>query len=385
MIFHKRSLLWLFRCDIKQRYFLAGMLLLFLCLGCATGPDPVPKRKIEPLKREKVSLMKSEIDTMEEELIRMSQVKKNSVFTEEFQESEYIIGPKDVLEISLWEDTKEVKYEMTVRSDGNISVSFLENVRVVGLTARQVDKAITEKLTRFVKNPRVDVLIKGFNSKRASLLGEVQVLPNQYISSGPGSYPLQGKTTLLDLLIRAGGATTEADLKRARLIRNGKTYILNLYKAMFEGDISQNIILDSGDVVIIPELPTTKDKVFVLGEIKGPGAYSFKHEIDLITVISMAGGCTYDAVKKNILIIRGYPIEPEILVSNLNDFLSKGDFNQNISLKSGDVVYVPRNFISNLNYYFSKLTPILDLLLYPGQFRDMYTTGGGLRIDTGTP
>ncbi|MDY6853517.1 MAG: polysaccharide biosynthesis/export family protein [Thermodesulfobacteriota bacterium] len=329
--------------------------------------------------------MKSEIDTMEEELIRMSQVKKNSVFTEEFQESEYIIGPKDVLEISLWEDTKEVKYEMTVRSDGNISVSFLENVRVVGLTARQVDKAITEKLTRFVKNPRVDVLIKGFNSKRASLLGEVQVLPNQYISSGPGSYPLQGKTTLLDLLIRAGGATTEADLKRARLIRNGKTYILNLYKAMFEGDISQNIILDSGDVVIIPELPTTKDKVFVLGEIKGPGAYSFKHEIDLITVISMAGGCTYDAVKKNILIIRGYPIEPEILVSNLNDFLSKGDFNQNISLKSGDVVYVPRNFISNLNYYFSKLTPILDLLLYPGQFRDMYTTGGGLRIDTGTP
>ena len=373
------------RYRLKQKGYIAGIFCLFLFWGCATGPDPVPKRKVEPLKREKVSLNKIEVDAMQEELIKMSQVTKNTVFTEEFQESEYIIGPKDVLAISLWEDTKEVKYEMTVRSDGNISVSFLENVRVAGLTARQVDQAVTEKLARFVKHPRVDVLVKGFNSKKASLLGEIGVLPNQFISTGPGTYQLQGKTTLLDLLIRAGGATTEADLKSARLIRRGKTYTVNLYKTMFKGDISQNVILDAEDIIVIPELPTTQDKVFLLGEIKGPGAYSFKHEIDLITAISMAGGCTYDAVEKNILIIRGYPAEPEIIVANLKDFLNKGDFNQNVSLKSGDVVYVPRNFISNLSYYFSKLTPILDLLLYPGQFRDMYTTGGGLRIDTGSP
>lgn len=381
----KRSKTERLKYHLKQKGYIAGIFCLFLFWGCATGPDPVPKRKVEPLKREKVDLTKAKSAAMQEELIKMSQVTKNSVFTEEFQESEYIIGPKDVLAISLWEDTKEVKYEMTVRSDGNISVSFLENVRVAGLTARQVDKAVTEKLARFVKHPRVDVLVKGFNSKKASLLGEIKALAYQFGTSGPGTYPLQGKTTLLDLLVRAGGATTEADLKSARLIRRGNTYTINLYKAMFKGDISQNIILDAGDVIVISELPTTQDKVFVLGEINGPGAYSFKHEIDLITAISMAGGCTYDAVKKNILIIRGYPAEPEIIVANLKDFLNKGDFNQNVSLKSGDVVYVPRNLIGNLNYYFTKLSPVLDFLLFPAQYRDAYTTGGGLRIDTGSP
>jgi polysaccharide export outer membrane protein len=153
---------------------------------------------------------------------------------------------------------------------------------------------------------------------------------------------------------------------------------------MFQGDISQNVILDTGDMIVIPESPTTKDKVFVLGEVKSPGAYSFKHEIDLVTAISLAEGYTYDAKEKNILVIRGYPAKTNVLVANLKDFLNQADFSQNIPLQSGDVVYVPRSVIGDINYYISRLTPMLDFTFYPSRYRDAYTTGGGLRINTGT-
>ncbi|KAF0120318.1 MAG: polysaccharide export outer membrane protein, partial [bacterium] len=214
------------------------------------------------------------------------------------------------------------------------------------------------------------------------LFGEVNIL--QTGVSGPGNYPLKGKTTVLDLLVSAGGATSNADLRRARLMRGGKTYTLNLYKTMFQGDLSQNVILDVGDLIVIPESPTGKDKIFVLGEVTAPGAYSFKHEIDLVTAISLAGGYSYDAKEKNILVIRGYPAKTNVLVANLKDFLRQGDFSQNIPLQSGDVVYVPRSVIGDINYYVSRLTPMLDFTFYPSRYRDAYTTGGGLRINTGT-
>ncbi|MFA4911648.1 MAG: polysaccharide biosynthesis/export family protein [Desulfobacteria bacterium] len=376
---------------LKQTIFLLVLPCLFLFWGCAAAPKKATDYRLQanslnkPVNTVETKSIEAEKEAMEreKELVQMSKITQNAVFTEEFEMPEYIIGPRDVLEISLWEGTEEKKHTMTVRSDGTISVSFLDDVSVSGLTARQVDKTITERLANFVKNPRVDVLVKEFNSKKASLFGEINILQIGS-SSGPGNYPLKGKTTVLDLLVSAGGATTNADLRRTRLIRGGKTYSLNLYKTMFQGDISQNIILDAGDIVIVSELPTTQDKVFVLGEVFAPGAYSFKHEIDLVTAVSLAGGYSYDAKENNILVIRGYPAKTNVLVANLKDFLRQGDFSQNIPLQSGDVVYVPRSVIGDINYYVSRLTPMLDFTFFPSRYRDAYTTGGGLRINTGT-
>jgi polysaccharide export outer membrane protein len=378
----------------KQAIFPIVLSSFFLYWGCAAAPKAIPSKQFKPVNMMETKSIEAAKEAMEKEreLIQLSKVTKNSVFTEEFGMPEYIIGPGDVLEISLWEGTEEKKHTMTVRSDGNISISFLEDINVSGLTARQVDKTITEKLANFVKNPRVDVLVKEFGSKMVHLLGEINIIQqgqgggttSRVSQSGPGNYPLRGKTTILDLLVTAGGATLNADLRRTRLIRTGKTHTVNLYKTMFQGDDSQNVILDTGDMIIIPESPTTMDKIFVLGEVSAPGAYSFKREIDLITAISLAGGFTYDAKDKNILIIRGYPAKTNVLVANLNNLLNQGDLSQNASLQSGDVVYVPRSVIGDINYYVSRLTPMLDFTFYPSRYRDAYTTGGGLRINTGT-
>ena len=384
---------------LNKTIFLIVLPCLFIYWGCAAAPKKAADYRLQadslnkPVNMIEIKSIEAEKEAMEREreLIQMSKITKNSVFTEEFGMPEYIIGPEDVLEISLWEGTEEKKHTMTVRSDGNISISFLEDVNVSGLTARQVDKTITERLANFVKNPRVDVLVKDVNSKKVHLLGEINILesqggtPGRGLPSGPGNYALKGKTTILDVLVTAGGATTNADLKIARLIRGGETYTVNLYKIMFQGDASQNVILDAGDMIIIPEYPTTRDKVFVLGEVKNPGAYSFKHEIDMVTAISLAGGYSYDAKEQNILVIRGYPAKTNVLVANLKDLLTQGDFSQNIPLQSGDVVYVPRSVIGDIYYYVSRLTPMLDFALYPATYRDAYTTGGGLRINTGAP
>ncbi len=355
------------------------LILIAMTVGCA-GPSPIPaSRAVKPVDRlaQPVSLPLLPI---------IDGVEANGVYRVVSGVPQYIIGPGDVLEISLWEGTEEKKHTVTVRPDGNISISFLEDLKVAGLTAIEVDQLITQRLTRFVKHPRVDVLVKEYNSKETSLFGEINVLETGV--SGSGNYPLKGKATILDLLVSAGGVKTTGDLKGVKLIREGKTYNLNLYKAMFEGDVGQNVILNSGDVVIVPELSTLADKVIVLGEVDEPGVYSFKHEIDLAAAVGLAGSYLIDAVEESTLVIRrdpNNPARPMVFRANLKRLLRKGDFSQNITLQSGDIVYVPRSYIKDVSHFVSLLMPVLDFLVYPATYRDLYTTGGGLRIDTGVP
>lgn len=366
-----------------------GITLLVLLAGCVGFPSKVsppgdPPASLSPgippviPAREPSPGLPSEL---------LEGMNRNQVYTVSSERvPEYLIGPGDVLEVSLWEGTEEKKHTLTVRSDGRISISFLEDIQVAGLTAAQVDQKITRELARFVKRPRVDVLVKEYNSKKASLFGEINALETGV--SGPGNYPLKGRTTLIDLLISAGGAKTTADLKAVKLLRGGKSYPLNLYKAMFDGEIEQNVVLDAGDVVIIPELSTLADKVIVLGEVDNPGIYPFKHQIDMAAAVSLAGGYLVDAAEQNTLVVRrdsGHPDHPQVFKVDLRRLLQKSDLSQNMALQSGDVIYVPRSLISDINYFVTRLLPILDLLTFPAIYRDLYTTGGGLRIDTGFP
>ena len=313
-------------------------------------------------------------------------VERNKVYRVIFDVPQYLVGPGDVLEIVLRRRSEEEAHTVVVRPNGTISVSFLDDLKVLGLTTSQIDALITQELDRFVKNPRVDVLVKGYNSKKVSLFGEINILETGV--SGPGNYPLIGKTTLIDLLVTAGGAKTTADLKIVKLIREGESYMLNLYKAMFEGNIQHNIILDAGDVVIVPELSTIADKVIVLGEVGTPGIHPFKQQIDVASAVGLAGGYGLDAAEESTLVIRKditNPNTPRVFRVDLKKLFKKGDLAQNIALQSGDIVYVPRSFIADAAYFASRITPILDILTYPGVYRDLYTTGGGLRIDTGFP
>jgi len=301
----------------------------------------------------------------------------NSVYAEVSGIPEYLVGPGDVLEVVFWEGAKERKTIVPVRGDGTISYWFLENLKVEGLTTRQVDSLITERLREFVQVPRVDVRVKEYHSKKVHLLGAVNVKTG---GGGPGVYVLKGKTTILELLAEAGGPKPSADLENVKVTRRGKSFRVNLYNAIFKGDVTQDIVLDSGDRIIIPELPEKRKGIYVFGEVKSPGLYPFTGSIDILTAISKAGGYTDDAALKSVLVYRGDPSRPRTIVVDLNRLLKGGDLTQNIPLMRGDIVFVPRTFVGDVNRFFSKMRTISDFLFYP---LDLYIRGKTLYLLAG--
>jgi polysaccharide export outer membrane protein len=160
------------------------------------------------------------------------------------------------------------------------------------------------------------------------------------------------------------------------LVRQGKRYTLNLYNAMFRGDVSDNVVLESGDTITVPEMPTFAERVYIFGQVASQGIRKLKDSQDLLTAIAISGGTTPVAVKTDIKIIREYKErngKPLILSANLDQILLQGDLSQNIRLKDGDVVYVPRSVIGDINEFIENITPSLDFLMdRPSNFRSNY-------------
>jgi len=321
---------------------------------------------------------------MTEAIRQMSGIKENSVFTEKYGVPEYIVGPGDVITINYWtpsrdEGFKQSIYTTAVRPDGKISFIFADDIKVSGYTAGEIKNILTGLAQKYMREPRIEVMVKEYKSKGTLLFGQINIL--QQGTSGPGRYPLLGKTKVLDLIVAAGGAisgqnTGNADLRQVELIRQGKRYSLNLYNAMFRGDVSDNVVLDNGDTITVPEMPTFAERVYVFGQVNSQGILKLKDSQDLLTAIALSGGTTPVAVKADIKIIREYQErqgKPLILSANLDQILMQGDLAQNIRLKDGDVIYVPRSVIGDINEFITILTPSLDFIYNrPSTFRTNY-------------
>ncbi|HID10778.1 MAG TPA: hypothetical protein EYP17_05705 [Candidatus Latescibacteria bacterium] len=306
-----------------------------------------------------------------------TEVMGNKVYTEVSGIPEYLVGPRDVLEIVLWEGATERRSTVTVQDDGTISYWFLEDIKVDGLTIRQVDSLLTERLQEFVQFPRINVTVKEYRSKKVLLLGAVNVKMG---AGGPGVYFLKGKTTLLDLLMKVGGPAPNADLENVRVTRGNRSFRVNLYDAMFKGDMSQNIVLDAGDRIVVPELPEAGQGIYVFGEVRSPGLYPFTRDMDLLTALSKAGGYTDNAALKSVVIFRGDLSRPRAVTVNVDRLLKEGDLGQNLPLRRGDIVFVPRTFVGDMNMFFSKMRTLSDFLFYP---LDLYIRGRTLYIIAG--
>lgn len=296
---------------------------------------------------------------------------ENKVFVEMDGQAQYRVGPGDLLEITLWKGLKEDKFAVHVRGDGKISFGFLEDIPVSGLTVTQVDRLITEKLGSYVRQPVVDVTVKEYNSKSATFLGEINIVGSRF--SGPGTYSLKGRTTLLKGISLAGGPTPKANLRQVSVRRDsGQIFTVNLYKTITQGDMSQNLVLDDGDTVVVPSVAEGRNKVFVLGEVNSPGVYPTQGGLTVVEAVSLAGGFKQTAVLGNARIVRGDLRKPEIIACNLNGILRTGDMSQNITLRDGDVLYIPRNILGSISEFLREITPILDFILYPARVGDAY-------------
>jgi polysaccharide export outer membrane protein len=361
----------------------------------------VPVKTLKP-SAEDVAAAEKARQQQEKEIAAMAAVTGNSSFTERRGTPEYLLGPGDVLKITFWEGAKSTEYIADVRSDGKISYAFMDDIPVSGRTVGELYEALMEGLKQYIRAPRLEVVVKEYRSKPVLLFGQInKISPGP---SGPGKYPLKGKTTILDLIVSAGGPVTgrgstytgtgqtqvvvgdeggNADLRNVELLRKGKRYTLNLYDVMFKGDASQNVIVDAGDIVTVPELPVFGERVYVLGEVNAQGIYRLKDANDLLASLSLAGGPTRLAVKSDIKIIREYlerKGEPQILSASYDDITKRGDIAQNVVLRNGDIVWVPRILIGDVNEWIVNTLPLIEYLLKPADYRNAYGDPQNMRF-----
>jgi polysaccharide export outer membrane protein len=342
---------------------------LFSLSSCSssTAIQGTPVNQVATL-QDRVEVTRIKTERNVEALARMAVVKENSVFETVAGIPEYRIGTGDILEISSYNGDKVTTTTVTVDSRGRISYSFLDHLKVEGLTSSLVDELLTSKLSAYVKAPRISVQVKEFNSRSANIIGEFSSLRNvSYGKGASGRINLKGKTSLTDLIALGGGYTLNADIKNVKLMRKGKSYLINLYDIIEKGDENQDVIIDEADVVNIPELPTFGERVYVLGEVNGQGIYPLKEAQDLLAALALAGNTTRLAKEENTLIVRGYePGKPPlVMMADVKSLLRKADISQNVRLKDGDLVYVPRMLIADINDWIINMTPMLNLVLYP--------------------
>jgi polysaccharide export outer membrane protein len=158
----------------------------------------------------------------------------------------YVIGPEDVLFIYVWKE-ENLSRTVPVRMDGMISIPLVDDIKAAGMTPLQLKQTLLAKLSEFVETPDVTVIVTEANSYKVYVQGEVKT---------PGVYKLRTETSLVQLIVMAGGFTDWADKKKITIIRKegGKeSRIRANYKKIIDGDEgAKDIILKSGDIVIIP-------------------------------------------------------------------------------------------------------------------------------------
>lgn len=159
----------------------------------------------------------------------------------------YVIGPGDVLSINVMNEP-EVTGKVPVRPDGMITVPLVGDIQASGLTPDKLQDTITAKLTDYVKQPSVTVVVEEMNSRQFNVMGKVQ---------HPGAFALNKPTRVLDALALAGGFNEFAKTSKIYILRSnasGETVRLpfNYKKVSAGGDDQDNIPLQAGDTVIVP-------------------------------------------------------------------------------------------------------------------------------------
>lgn len=162
----------------------------------------------------------------------------------------YLIGPGDTLEIFIWRNP-ELSKSVPVRPDGRISAPLIEDIEASGRTPTQLARELEKALSEYVRDPIVTVTVRGFSGEyyeKVRVVGE---------ALQPQTLPYSKNMTVLDVVIAAGGLTEFAAGNRASIVRTRggaqNQYQVRLDDLIRDGDISANVAIQPGDILIIPE------------------------------------------------------------------------------------------------------------------------------------
>lgn len=266
----------------------------------------------------------------------------------------YRLGPRDVLFIEvLNRGQKEFEARLVVSDQGSINVPLMGSVQAAGLTIPELEKKLFLPLERdFFVDPQVHISVSEYHSLSFFIAGAVKE---------PGVYELNFIPSLMDLIVKAGGAedgrgnvayilkntplasTAKKDIETA--IRKKEPIKVNLTQLLDQGDMSENLMLASGDTVYIPlgkVLNQAQSKVYVQGQVKEPGMFEFQPGMTAMSACILAGGFSKYSAPGRTLIVRRNGDTPKTIKIDL-DKVADGKITD-IPLMPGDRIKVPQSW-----------------------------------------
>ncbi|MFB3101218.1 MAG: polysaccharide export protein [Gammaproteobacteria bacterium] len=283
---------------------------------------------------------------------------------------QYLVGPRDILNITVWGHPELTIPAGQFRSaetagnvvgeDGTFFYPFAGVVQAAGRTVEDIREELTKKLSIYIEKVQLDVRVAAYRSQRVYVVGEVE---------DPGVYLVKDiPLTVLEAINNAGGVTPESDQRNITLTRKDKTYSINLLSLYEGGDLSQNVLLQHGDVLNVPD--NVFNKVFILGEntigqrFRGrPRSVKMnKARMTLTEALSEGGGVvqeTSDAAR--IFVFRTSTGKSEIFhldARSPDAFILAERF----PLQPRDVVFVDRAEGIRWNQIISQIQPTVNLL-----------------------
>ncbi|TAL95341.1 MAG: sugar transporter [Paraburkholderia sp.] len=268
-----------------------------------------------------------------------------------------------------------------VANNGTIFFPRVGRVKVLGMTAEQIQQVLTQRISKEIKNPQLDVRVSGFNSQVIQMTGNVRSPAAESITDLPLS--------VVDAINRAGGALADADLQNVGITRDGKRYLVDVAALLETGDPQQNVILQDGDIVDVPD--RSNSRVFVLGEVVRPTSLPMNRgKLSLADALTGANGIDVKTGDPRfIYVVRGafnpalapitqpagvVPVsaKPNLKDSALVPLVYRLDMTQvdaimlmtRFELQPRDVVYVQVASSARFNRFLEQLTPTIQTIFF---------------------
>ena len=299
---------------------------LLLCFGCASSSATRPA--VEALVAQGQEQEKPKLDLRVETVATKLPAPPKS----------YRIGINDVLDVRVpglpdfggdLTRADARAFGFTVLEDGKVYLPFIGGVPAADRSALEVQRDVSERLKKFVKEPFVSVRVLRYDSQKFFVLGGV---------NEPGAFPVDGITTLLQGLGDAKGIRGGSDIERAFVVRGRTLLPISLGDLLLRGDTSRNIVMQHGDLVYVPG--EIRQEVYVLGEVVRPGRVPISpfRPLTLAAALAEAGGIDrLNASRKEIRVFRGSWQAPKSFTVTEQDVNRYG---AHIRLRSGDIIHV---------------------------------------------